>query len=594
MKNFLKMFFACLLAIGFSFFFFFIIFTMLASLGSKSDKKAGIKANSVLNLTLKGEITDRTYDNPFRNLSPMSAVTGAISSEPTIGLYDLKNLLKFAKTDKDIKGIYLNIDEASGGPANLFDLADALEDFKKSGKFIYAYSNSSPEFNVLLNNIADKYYVNPVGGIDFDGFGTEMEYYKNLMDKLDVEFKVFYVGEYKSATESYRRTDMSPEDKIQRNEMLHDIYTEYMTRLAKYTGSTFEQLKAVQDNLSIIKPEDIVTNKLADGLKYEDEVKNEIKSKLGYKKDEDLNLISYKDYEESNKDKINKEGENKIALVFAEGTIDDSKEDEGTIGGEAYVKMLQKIEQDKDIKALVLRVSSPGGSAFASEQILHQIQNIKKRIPVVVSMGNYAASGGYYISCAADKIIAEPNTITGSIGIFGMIPDIRKTLNNKVGITFDGVKTNEHANYMTVTNDWDETEINAVQKSVENGYAIFLNRVATGRKMDTAAVNKIARGRVWTGQDAVSIGLVDELGSLDLAIKKAEELAKLKSSSVVTYPKSKTMIESLMNQFSGENESEEAKLFKTLTPLLIKQKNEERLNAVNTLQYLMPFEFKLK
>ncbi|HNF50043.1 MAG TPA: S49 family peptidase, partial [Chitinophagales bacterium] len=186
------------------------------------------------------------------------------------------------------------------------------------------------------------------------------------------------------------------------------------------------------------------------------------------------------------------------------------------------------------------------------------------------------------------------NTITGSIGIFGMIPNIRKTLNTKVGVTFDGVKTNDHANYMTLTNDWDEVEMNAVQKSVEHGYSIFLNRVATGRKMDTAAVNKIARGRVWTGQDALNIGLVDELGNLNTAIKKAEELAKLKSSSVVTYPKSKTMIESLMNQFSGENESEEAKLFKTLTPLLIKQKNEERLNAVNTLQYLMPFEFKLK
>ena len=588
------MFFACLLAIGFSFLFFFIIFTMLASLGSQSSKKSGAKANSVLNLTLKGEITDRTYDNPFRNLSPMSALTGAISSEPTIGLYDLKNVIKYAKTDDHIKGIYLNIDEAEGGPANMFDLADALEDFKKSGKFIYAYSKESPELNVMLNNIADKYFVNPVGGIEFDGFGTEMEYYKNLMDKLGVEYKVFYVGEYKSATESFRRTDMSPEDKIQRTELLKDIYTEYMTRLAKYTGSTFDQLKSIQDNLSIIKPEDIVANKLADGLKYEDEVKNEIKTKLGYKKDEDLNLISYKDYEENNKDKINKSGENKIALVFAEGTIDDSKEDEGTIGGEAYVKMLQKIEQDKDIKALVLRVSSPGGSAFASEQILHQIQNIKKRIPVVVSMGNYAASGGYYISCAADKIIAEPNTITGSIGIFGMIPNIRKTLNTKVGVTFDGVKTNDHANYMTLTNDWDEVEMNAVQKSVEHGYSIFLNRVATGRKMDTAAVNKIARGRVWTGQDALNIGLVDELGNLNTAIKKAEELAKLKSSSVVTYPKSKTMIESLMNQFSGENESEEAKLFKTLTPLLIKQKNEERLNAVNTLQYLMPFEFKLK
>jgi len=594
MRNFIKMFFACLLAIGFSFLFFFIIFTMLASLGSQSSKKSGAKANSVLNLTLKGEITDRTYDNPFRNLSPMSALTGAISSEPTIGLYDLKNVIKYAKTDDHIKGIYLNIDEAEGGPANMFDLADALEDFKKSGKFIYAYSKESPELNVMLNNIADKYFVNPVGGIEFDGFGTEMEYYKNLMDKLGVEYKVFYVGEYKSATESFRRTDMSPEDKIQRTELLKDIYTEYMTRLAKYTGSTFDQLKSIQDNLSIIKPEDIVANKLADGLKYEDEVKNEIKTKLGYKKDEDLNLISYKDYEENNKDKINKSGENKIALVFAEGTIDDSKEDEGTIGGEAYVKMLQKIEQDKDIKALVLRVSSPGGSAFASEQILHQIQNIKKRIPVVVSMGNYAASGGYYISCAADKIIAEPNTITGSIGIFGMIPNIRKTLNTKVGVTFDGVKTNDHANYMTLTNDWDEVEMNAVQKSVEHGYSIFLNRVATGRKMDTAAVNKIARGRVWTGQDALNIGLVDELGNLNTAIKKAEELAKLKSSSVVTYPKSKTMIESLMNQFSGENESEEAKLFKTLTPLLIKQKNEERLNAVNTLQYLMPFEFKLK
>ncbi|HNF48609.1 MAG TPA: S49 family peptidase, partial [Chitinophagales bacterium] len=408
MRNFIKMFFACLLAIGFSFLFFFIIFTMLASLGSQSSKKSGAKANSVLNLTLKGEITDRTYDNPFRNLSPMSALTGAISSEPTIGLYDLKNVIKYAKTDDHIKGIYLNIDEAEGGPANMFDLADALEDFKKSGKFIYAYSKESPELNVMLNNIADKYFVNPVGGIEFDGFGTEMEYYKNLMDKLGVEYKVFYVGEYKSATESFRRTDMSPEDKIQRTELLKDIYTEYMTRLAKYTGSTFDQLKSIQDNLSIIKPEDIVANKLADGLKYEDEVKNEIKTKLGYKKDEDLNLISYKDYEENNKDKINKSGENKIALVFAEGTIDDSKEDEGTIGGEAYVKMLQKIEQDKDIKALVLRVSSPGGSAFASEQILHQIQNIKKRIPVVVSMGNYAASGGYYISAYADTIVAEP------------------------------------------------------------------------------------------------------------------------------------------------------------------------------------------
>ena len=591
MRNFFKIFFACLFAMLFATFIFF--FFILGSLGG--EKTPIVEANSILNLTLKGEITDRSYTNPFRNFSPMSAISGSISDEPTIGLFELKDVLKYAKSDDHIKGIYLNVDELSTGPATLYDVKASLEDFKKSGKFIYAYSNSCSEKCLLLNNVADKFYINPLGDCEFDGFAVQREYMKGLFDKLGIEFKVFYVGEYKSATEGFRRTDMSAEDRAQNTEILNDISGAYMSDLSKSTKISIDSLQNLQDNLLVINARDAVKYKLAAAMKYEDEVTEELKSKLGYKKDADLNMISYTKYKDIVKEKIKKSNSTKIAVVFAEGEINDSKSDDGIVGGEAYVKMLQKIEKDDAIKGVVLRVNSPGGSAFASEQIYHQLKKLKLKKPIVVSMGDYAASGGYYISAIADKVIAQPTTLTGSIGIYGMVPNLRKALNEKVGITFDEVTTAKHANFFNTINDWDDVELNRVQKNVEYGYSIFLDRVATGRKMDSAAVNKIARGRVWTGQDAVSIGLVDELGGLELAIQRVKEIAKIKEAEVVNFPKEKTMFESIKDDIFGSDEkSDEAAMLKNLTPQVLYMKQVERIKSLGVLQYKIPYDLSVK
>lgn len=561
---------------------------------SSGESTPKVVANSVLNLTLKGEITDRAYTNPFRNLSPMSALTGSISDASTIGLFELKEVLKYAKTDDHIKGIYLNIDGVQGHPATMFDLRKALEDFKISKKFVYAYSNSTPEINLMLNTVADKFYINPLGDCEFDGFAMQMDYYKGLMDKLGVEYKVFYVGEYKSATEGFRRSDMSMEDRFQRTELLNDIANDYLSALSNAIKISIDSLKGMQNNLSVMDAREAVKYHLATGLKYEDEVRDEIKTKLGYKKSDELKMISYDKYKEIVKDKIKSSNDNKIAVIYAEGEINDSKSDDGIIGGEAFVKIIQSIEKDDAVKGVVLRVNSPGGSAFASEQIYHALKNLKTKKPIVVSMGDYAASGGYYISAIADKIIAQPNTITGSIGIFGMIPNIRKALNDKVGVTFDEVTSAKHANFFNLTNDWDDLETNKVQKQVEKGYNIFLDRVATGRKMDTAAVNKVARGRVWTGQDALKIGLVDELGGLDLALKHVKELAKIKEADVVTYPKTKTMMESILGDFMGNGDDEQTKLLKNITPQIFYMKQLERIQSSGVYQYKLPFDLNIR
>lgn len=590
MRSFLKIFFACLFAIvaAFLLFFFFIVG------GMRGTKTPVLSANSVLNLTLHGEITDRAYNNPFRNLSMISAISGSITDQSTIGLFELKEVLKYAKSDDHIKGIYLNLDEIEARPATLFELRNALIDFKKSGKFIYAYANDASEKNLLLDNAADKFYINPLGACEFDGFAIQRDYLKGLYDKLNVEFKVFYVGEYKSATESFRRTDMSPEDRLQSTALLNSISGEYLKDLQESTSIPVDSLKTLQDNLSVMDADEAVHYGLADGIRYESEVMDEIKAKLGYKKTDDLKTISYDKYKEVMKVKSTASNDNKIAVVYAEGEINDSKEEDGTIGGQAFVKILKQLEKDDKVKGVVLRVNSPGGSAFASEQINHEVQVLKKLKPVVVSMGDYAASGGYYISAPANKIIAQPNTITGSIGIFGIIPNIRKALNEKLGVTFDEVKTAKHANFINLTNDWDDVETARMQQHIEKGYQTFVERVASGRKMDTAAVNKVARGRVWTGQDALKVGLVDELGGMELAVQRVKELAKIKNAELVTYPKEKSLIESVLGGFMGGDDDDQAKLLKNLTPQLLYMKQLERLQSLGILQYKMPYDINVK
>ncbi len=594
MKSFFKIFFACLFAFGVAFFIFFVfIIGGIINSGSEEKEVTKIEPNSILNLTLKGEITDRPYNNPFRNLNAMSAFSGSISDEPTIGLMELKQALKYAKTDDHIKGVYLNFDKVELKPATLFDLAETLEDFKKSGKLLYAYSNSISEKNMLLHTTANKFYINPLGECEFDGVALQREYMKGLFDKLGIEFKVFYVGEYKSATEGMRRTDMSPEDRYQSTEILNDISDSYLTLLSKNRKIPVNTLKSLQDNLSVIASDEAVNYGLADATKYEDEVMDEIKSKLGYKKTDAIKMVSYHQYNDFVKTKIKNNGANKIAIVYAEGEINDSKEDEGTVGGEAYVKIIRDLQKDDKIKGVVLRINSPGGSAFASEQIYHELKKLKTTKPIVVSMGDYAASGGYYIAAISDKIIAQPNTLTGSIGIFGMVPNVRKALNDKLGITFDEVVTAKHANFFNLTNDWDEVESTKIQNMLEKGYAIFLDRVANGRKTDTSSINKIARGRVWTGQDAKQIGLVDELGGIDLAIQRVKELAKIKDASIENFPKEKTMIESIMKTISGK-EDDETVMMKNISPeqLFLLQLN--RIKSLGTLQYKMAYDISIQ
>lgn len=556
MKSFFKLVFATVFGFFIAFFLLFIFFMGMGLSGSDEGVKK-VDANSILHLTLSGSLPDVAIDNPFGSIDPFS---GSLISEKEMGLFELKKILTHAEKDDKIKGILLNTDNLQAGMANGMDLRAALEKFKKSGKFIYAYSNYSSEQSVLLNSVADKYYLNPFGGAEFNGFGLELMYFTGLLEKLNIKPMIFYAGEFKSATEPFRLKAMSPENRLQYTQLLDVMYSNYLSKLSFSRKISVDSLKTMAANLSIIKAEDALKAKLVDGLKYEDEVLDELRKKLGYKKDDALKLVNVNDYAHSfDPKKDDGKSKNKIAVIYAEGNIVDGDGEGGDIASTPYLKMLRKIRNDKDIKAIVLRVNSPGGSAFASEVILRELKLIHKNIPVVVSMGDYAASGGYYISTAADKIFAEPTTLTGSIGVFGMLFNISGALENKLGITTDRVKTAPYADFGTGTREWDEKEKAAITSSIQFTYSTFLKHVADNRKMSIAQVDSVARGRVWTGKDALGIGLVDALGNLEDAINEAKRLAKIEEFVPVSYPEQKSFMDQIMEKISGKSEDETAK-----------------------------------
>ena len=412
----------------------------------------------------------------------------------------------------------------------------------------------------MYNSIADKSYLHPMGIVEFNGLSTEITYFTGLFEKLNIKPMIFYAGEFKSATEPYRLKAMSPENRLQVETFLNGIYDNFLKVLAEDRKLSADSLRMLANNLDVFMAEDALKYKLVDGLKHQDELETEIKSKLGYKSDDKLKLISVGDYSSSMKDDLNDKSKNKIAVVYAEGTIVDGEGSSGEIGGEKYAKLVKKLRLDKDVKAIVLRVNSPGGSAFASEQILRELQLAKKEKPVVVSMGNLAASGGYYISTSADKVIAEPTTITGSIGVFGMFFSIGDALNSNLGLTFDRAKTSQYADFGSTTRPWDEKENARMTGMIQKTYSIFLNHVSRARNMKVEDVDKIARGRVWLGQDALKIGLVDTLGSLQTAVDEAAKLAKLEKYDQVGYPEVKDPFEALMDKISGKKDEEVTKI----------------------------------
>lgn len=493
---------------------------IVTSLFLFSGDDSDIKDNSVLKISLSGIMTEQDNTN--------SLASFLNDSNPTISLESVLNAIKIAKTDDNIKGISLESGLLSADPASLEELHKALLDFKTSGKFVYAYGDHYTQGTYFVCSAADKIVLNPIGEVDWKGLSSQTIFYTDLLAKLGVKMQVFKVGTFKSAVEPYTLTQMSDANRTQVNSFLQDIWHHFVGLTAKRRHLTPQRLYAMADNyMGLCPAQELKDNKLVDELMYKDEYIDCLKKLTHTDPDDDLSQVSPSAMCIAAK---TPSASNTVAVLFAEGEILDFKElgfaNQSSIDIASMTNAINQISKDKNIKAVVLRINSGGGSAYASEQIWHLVKKLSAKKPVVVSMGGMAASGAYYISSAANTIIAEPTTLTGSIGIFGLIPDVSTLLNDKLGLKFDVVKTNKLADLGNVSRPFNAEESKLMQSYIDNGYKLFVKRVADGRHKTTAQVDSIAQGRVWTGQQALRIGLVDQLGSLenaiDIAAKKAD------------------------------------------------------------------------
>ena len=539
MKSFFSSFFAALLAIiVFSIGGVMLLIGIAAAFSS--DEPAAVPTNAVLVIDLNDNFTEKEVSDPFTEL--MNPGTGKVPS-----LTSVIGLIQHAKKDSNIKGIYIKCQQNSNGYASSEELRKALVDFKKSNKFIFAYGETISQKGYWVGNVANQIYTPPQGGLEFSGFSLETVFLKGMLDKLDVEMQVFYAGKFKSATEPFRYTKMSDANKQQTGVWLNGLYDHFISSVASARQIAPEKLKAMANEAKIQSAQDALSNGLVDGLIYDDQLKKLIAKKLNGVKENDIPFVSIKEYAKSTP--LRGAGAGKIAVVYADGEIVMGKGVKSSIASDDFRMMLQKIRADESIDALVLRVNSPGGSALASDIIWRELELIKGKIPVIVSMGDVAASGGYYIACGADSIYADANTITGSIGVFTVIPNISGFMNNKLGISFDGVKTAPYADAPTVTRPLNTMEQKMLQSGVDSIYHTFKTRVAKGRKKSMDYLDSIAQGRVWLGSDAINVGLVDRIGTLNDALASAAKMAKLKGYTIKQYPESKSFIEDLIEDY---------------------------------------------
>ena len=525
-----------------------IVFGLLGMVAASSEEEVTLEKNSILHLDLNGRtLVERTSEEDL----VFGSFLDPFGGDNTAGLVNLKKAIEEAKTNENIKGIYLNAGLFGAGQAGLLDLREALQDFKESGKFIVAYDEAYSEGGYFLASVADEIYLNPLGGIDFNGFSSEGIFLKGFFEKVGIKPEVFRVGEFKSAVEPFILDKMSPENRLQTQYFLDDINRHAIELIAESRKIAKDSLIKINHQMLVRKPKDAVTYKLTTALKYEDEVHSILKEKLGLKEEDQISTINATDLGALAKSK-NITSANRIAVILAEGEIVDGNA-EGAISSEKFAKEIRKARKDENIKAIVLRVNSPGGSILASDVIWREMSEAKKVKPVIVSMGEVAASGGYYIAAPADTIVAQPNTITGSIGIFGILFNVQELVNDKLGVTTDVVSTGELSDFGNMARPLTEVERTIIQSSVEDGYETFISRVAEGRGMHPDSVRKVASGRVWTGTQAKARGLVDVLGGLDTAIGIAA--AKIKAGEdyrVVYFPEKKPWFEELMVNFSDQ------------------------------------------
>ena len=519
MRSFLKFFLAALLAIIVFTGIGFVMLLVFISALSSSDK-VSIDPKSVLVLDLSQTFSDRRQDNTISKLS------GDASLE-TVPLFDVIRLIHHAKTDSSIRAIYIKSNENANGFAASEELRNALIDFRQSKKFVVAYGETLSQKAYYVANTAEKIYCNPEGDFEWKGFASQMYFIKNALKKLEIEPQIFYDGKFKSATEPLREEKMTEANKLQTQVWLGDLYNILLLSTSAERGIDTAALHQYANDFSIRRPADAVKYKLIDGIKYDDEVKAELRRRIGISKNENISFVPVSVYAEAVN--LKKYSSDRIAVIYAEGEIVGGKGSEKLVGADEYRNLFAKAREDKNIKAIVLRVNSPGGSALASDVIWRETQLARSEgKPVIVSMGDLAASGGYYISSGADSIFAQPNTITGSIGVFGIIPDFSAFFKNKLGVTFDGVKTATHADIGSISRPLTPAEKLIIQAEVDTVYHTFKSRVSEGRKKDPAYIDSIAQGRVWTGERALQIGLVDRLGGLEDAITCAARMAKLK------------------------------------------------------------------
>ena len=557
---------------------------------ASTDSTPKVKDNSVLVLNLNGVMQERSQDDIYSFLTG-----GEVSS---LGLDDLAEAIDKAKTDDNVKGIYIEAGMfAPDGPASVQALREKLVEFKKSGKWIVAYGDQYTQSAYWLCSVADKVIVNPEGIVDWHGLCTETMYFKDLLAKFGVKMQIAKVGKFKSAVEPFFADKMSDANREQISVYLNGIWGNIVKEVAQSRKLDAKTLNAYADSLvTFASADELLKMNLVDQVAYYDEVRAEIKKRLGLDEDDNISQVSVTQMcAQPNKNKA----DDRIAVYYAYGDIVSDAQSEMTNGASIcsanVVPDLEALMNDDDVKAVVLRVNSPGGSAYASEQIWRAVTRLKAKKPVVVSMGTYAASGGYYISCAANYIYAEPTTLTGSIGIFGMFPDVSGLLTDKLGLKFDQVKTNKYSNFGTTSRPFNEEEMQYLTNMIDRGYKTFTKRVSDGRKIPVERVYEIAEGRVWLGQDALKIKLVDGIGGIEQAVAKAAELAKVKEYRTKAYPAKADMFESLLNRASSEGGNYlDGKLRSTLGEYYAPFMFLKQLDRQDAIQARMPINVVIK
>ena len=586
MKDFIKFTFASTLGVVLASIVFTIlgIVTMVGMVAS-SDTETTVNENSIFVLDLNGTLSERVQENPLQKLMG--------ENYQVYGLDDILTSIQKAKDNENIKGIYLQAGMMEASCASLEEIRHALKDFKESGKFIVAYGDNYSQGMYYLASLADKVIVNPQGTIAWQGLVSQTIFFKDLLKKIGVEMEIFKVGTYKSAVEPFIATEMSDANREQITAFLNSTWERLLKDISASRGMSEDELNKCADDFMTFAPaETYIANGLADTLLYKDGVLDYLKELSGREADESLRTLSLEDMKNVKRNvPLDKSG-NIIAIYYAYGEIDSSTSTDEGIHSQKVIRDLRKLREDETIKAVVLRVNSPGGSAFGSEQIWREVTLLKEKKPVIVSMGDYAASGGYYISCAADCIVADPTTLTGSIGIFGMFPMVEDLMTDKLGLHFETVKTNRYADMGDMTRPFNDAERAALQNYINNGYKLFVQRCADGRGMSVEAIEKIAEGRVWTGITAKELGLVDELGGLEKALEIAAQQAEVETYSVINYPGKSDIFTSLLE--NGKKDYIDEKISETLGEYYDYAKFIQSLKNADRIQARMPFDLRIR